>query len=59
MDMGVHGVKTTKSFHLEILSAPEFQAAKFDTGFIERHPKLIDYSSRLPPPWWRTTACNR
>ena len=59
MDMGVHGVKTTKPFHLEILSTPEFQAATFDTGFIEKHPKLIDYSSCPPPPWWRTTACNR
>ena len=49
MDMGVHGVKTTKPFHLEILSTPEFQAATFDTGFIEKHPKLIDYSIRRPP----------
>ena len=49
MDMGVHGVKTTKPFHLQILSTPEFQAATFDTGFIEKHPKLIDYSIRRPP----------
>ncbi|HLD13537.1 MAG TPA: acetyl-CoA carboxylase biotin carboxylase subunit [Burkholderiales bacterium] len=49
MDMGVHGVKTTKPFHLQILNTPEFQAATFDTGFIEKHPKLIDYSIRRPP----------
>ena len=49
MDMGVHGVKTTKPFHLEILNTPEFQAANFDTGFIEKHPELIDYSIRRPP----------
>jgi pyruvate carboxylase subunit A len=49
LDMGVHGVKTTKPFHLEILKTPEFQAAKFDTGFIEQHPELINYSIRRPP----------
>ena len=41
--------KTTKPFHLQILSTPEFQAATFDTGFIEKHPKPIDYSIRRPP----------
>ena len=49
MDMGLHGVKTTKPFHLEILKTPEFQAGKFDTGFIEEHPELVDYSIRRPP----------
>jgi pyruvate carboxylase subunit A len=49
LDMGVHGVKTTKPFHLEILKAPEFEAARFDTGFIEQHPELINYSVRRPP----------
>ena len=39
MDTGVQGVKTTKPFHLEILKTPEFQAATFDTGFIEKHPE--------------------
>ncbi len=47
--MGVHGVKTTKPFYLEILSTPEFQAGKFDTGFIEQHPELLNYSVRRPP----------
>jgi pyruvate carboxylase subunit A len=49
LDMGVHGVKTTKPFHLEILKTPEFQAGLFDTGFIEQHPELINYSVRRPP----------
>jgi pyruvate carboxylase subunit A len=49
LDMGVHGVKTTKPFHLEILRTPEFQQARFDTGFIEQHPELINYSIRRPP----------
>ncbi len=49
MDMGLHGVKTTKPFHLEILKTPEFQAGKFDTAFIEEHPELVDYSIRRPP----------
>jgi pyruvate carboxylase subunit A len=49
LDMGLHGVKTTKPFHLEILKTPEFQAGKFDTSFIEQHPELINYSVRRPP----------
>ena len=49
MDMGMYGVKTTKPFHLQILNTPEFQAATFDTGFIEKHPELIEYSIRRPP----------
>jgi pyruvate carboxylase subunit A len=49
LDMGVHGVKTTKPFYLEILGTAEFQAGKFDTGFIEKHPELLNYSIRRPP----------
>jgi len=49
MDMGLHGVKTTKPYHLEILKTPEFRAGRFDTGFIEQHPELINYSIRRPP----------
>ncbi len=48
-DAGLHGVKTTKPFHLEILKTPEFKSGKFDTGFIEQHPELINYSLRRPP----------
>jgi pyruvate carboxylase subunit A len=49
LDMGVHGVKTTKPFYLEILGTPEFRDGKFDTGFIEKHPELLNYSIRRPP----------
>jgi pyruvate carboxylase subunit A len=49
LDMGVHGVKTTKPFHLEILRNEDFQQGRFDTGFIEQHPELINYSVRRPP----------
>lgn len=47
--MGMHGVKTTKPYHLEILKTPEFREARFDTGFIEQHPELVNYSIRRPP----------
>ena len=49
MDMGLHGVKTTKPYHLEILKTAEFREGRFDTGFIEQHPELINYSIRRPP----------
>jgi len=45
----VQGVKTTIPYHLEILKTPEFRAARFDTGFVEQHPELINYSARRPP----------
>jgi len=49
LDIGLHGIKTTKPYFLEILRTPEFQAGRFDTGFIERHPELVNYSIRRPP----------
>ena len=48
LDMGVHGVKTTIPYHLEILRTPEFRAGKFETGFVEQHPELVNYSIRRP-----------
>ncbi len=48
LDMGVSGVKTTIPYHLEILKTPEFRAGQFDTGFVEQHPELINYSARRP-----------
>ena len=47
-DIGVYGIKTTIPYHLEIIKSPEFQAAKFNTGFVESHPDLINYSKRRP-----------
>ncbi|MBE9515458.1 MAG: acetyl-CoA carboxylase biotin carboxylase subunit [Proteobacteria bacterium] len=48
-DVGLHGVKTTKQFHLEILKNPDFRAAKFNTSFVDQHPELVNYSVRRPP----------
>ncbi len=48
-DIGVSGVKTTIPYHLEILKTEEFQSGKFDTGFVEQHPELINYVLRRPP----------
>jgi pyruvate carboxylase subunit A len=48
-DMGVSGVKTTIPYHLEILKTPEFRTGRFDTGFVEQHPELVNYSVRRPP----------
>jgi len=48
-DVGLHGVKTTQPFHLEILKTPEFRSGKFNTSFVEKHPELINYSIRRPP----------
>ncbi len=43
-DIGVHGVKTTIPYHLEILKSAEFQTGYFNTGFVEAHPELTGYS---------------
>jgi pyruvate carboxylase subunit A len=48
MDIGVHGVKTTIPYYQEILRTPEFRQARFDTGFVESHPELLEYSTRPP-----------
>lgn len=45
-DMGLYGVKTTIPFYQEILHHPDFRAKRFDTGFLESHPELLDYSTK-------------
>lgn len=45
-DIVVYGVKTTIPYQLEILKSADFQSGKFDTGFVEAHPELINYSVR-------------
>lgn len=45
-DIGVYGVKTTIPYHLEILNSAAFQGGHFNTGFVEAHPELTDYSVR-------------
>ncbi|MGZ5050497.1 MAG: acetyl-CoA carboxylase biotin carboxylase subunit [Methylobacter sp.] len=48
-DMGLSGIKTTIPYYLEILRHPEFRAATFNTGFVEKYPELINYSNKLRP----------
>jgi pyruvate carboxylase subunit A len=48
-DMVVYGVKTTIPYYQEILQHPEFRNAEFNTSFVESHPELIDYVTKIPP----------
>ncbi|HRH80376.1 MAG TPA: acetyl-CoA carboxylase biotin carboxylase subunit [Thiobacillaceae bacterium] len=48
-DMIVYGVKTTIPYYKEILSDPEFRSGRFNTGFVEAHPELVNYAVRRPP----------
>jgi acetyl-CoA carboxylase biotin carboxylase subunit len=34
-ELHIEGVKTTRSLHLQLMDEPGFQAAQFDTGFLE------------------------
>jgi acetyl-CoA carboxylase biotin carboxylase subunit len=34
-ELHIEGVKTTRSLHLQLMDASQFQAARFDTGFLE------------------------
>ncbi|MBU0499242.1 MAG: acetyl-CoA carboxylase biotin carboxylase subunit [Gammaproteobacteria bacterium] len=45
-DMGVYGIKTTIPYYLEILANKEFRSGSFNTGFVEGHPELIEYSCK-------------
>jgi pyruvate carboxylase subunit A len=48
-DMGLSGIKTTIPYYLEILRHPEFRAATFNTGFVDKYPELVNYSNKLRP----------
>ncbi|MEJ2687095.1 MAG: acetyl-CoA carboxylase biotin carboxylase subunit [Gammaproteobacteria bacterium] len=48
LDMAVYGVKTTIPYYLQILDVPEFRAGRFDTGFVEEHPELVNYATSRP-----------
>ncbi|MDO9559312.1 MAG: biotin carboxylase N-terminal domain-containing protein [Syntrophales bacterium] len=37
------GPKTTIPFYLSICEEPDFQAGRFDTGYIETHPEIFNY----------------
>ncbi len=47
-DIGVYGVKTTIPYHQAILRSEDFRSGRFDTGFVEAHPELVNYSTRRP-----------
>ena len=47
-DMGVYGVKTTIPYYLELLQVPDFIEGRFDTGFVEDHPELVNYATSRP-----------
>jgi pyruvate carboxylase subunit A len=48
-DMGLQGIKTTIPYYLEILHHPGFRSASFNTGFVEAHPELTQFSQKLSP----------
>lgn len=47
-DIGVFGVKTTIPYYQEILRNEVFRSGRFDTGFVEAHPELLDYPAKRP-----------
>ena len=47
-DIGLYGIKTTIPYYLEILQSADFCSGNFDTGFVENHPELVEYSTRRP-----------
>ncbi|MBU0621115.1 MAG: acetyl-CoA carboxylase biotin carboxylase subunit [Gammaproteobacteria bacterium] len=48
-DMAIYGVKTTIPYYQEILKHPDFRNADFNTGFVEAHPELLEYTTKTPP----------
>jgi pyruvate carboxylase subunit A len=48
-DMGLFGIKSTIPYYLQILKHPEFRAGYFNTGFVEKHNDLINYSNKPRP----------
>jgi len=48
-DMRLQGVKTTATYYQQILAHPDFRRGEFDTGFVEMHPELMQYSEKSRP----------
>jgi pyruvate carboxylase subunit A len=48
-DMGLQGIKTTIPYYLQILHHPQFRSGQFNTGFVEAHPELTQFSQKLSP----------
>ncbi len=47
-DMVMYGVKSTIPYYQEILKNADFRGGRFNTGFVETHPELVNYSERMP-----------
>lgn len=45
----IRGVKTTIPFLKKVMSDPDFKAGRFDTGFIDRKPELMQYTEYGEP----------
>ena len=45
-EMKVQGVKTNRSFLMNVLNHPTFRAGKCDTGFIADNPELLNIAAR-------------
>ena len=45
-DTVIGGVRTTIPFYQAILNHPEFRSGRFDTGFLQAHPELVNYSRK-------------
>ncbi len=48
-DMRVQGIKTTAPYYEQILKHPGFRSGRFDTGFVDSHPELLQYSEKSRP----------
>ena len=48
-DMQIYGIQTTRPYYKEILKHPEFRSGNFNTGFVEAHPQLTNYSIKRRP----------
>ena len=48
-DMQIYGIQTTRHYYREILRHPEFRSGSFNTGFVEAHPELTQYSTKRRP----------
>jgi pyruvate carboxylase subunit A len=47
--MAIYGVQTTIPYYQQILNHPDFQVGRFNTGFVERNPQLLEYSNKARP----------
>ncbi|MDO9316939.1 MAG: acetyl-CoA carboxylase biotin carboxylase subunit [Gammaproteobacteria bacterium] len=48
-DMQIYGIHTTRDYYKQILKHPEFRSGNFNTGFVEAHPELTQYSTKRRP----------